>query len=350
MSEEVKVHVSRGFARILEEAQVTVAFSTYQAGKLMLLSARDGRLMHIPKNFIKPMGIALEGDRLAVACLNEVRVFKSAPRLAGNFPAHPNFYSTLFMPRGIYFSGTTDLHDLYIKNGTIWGVNTLFSCLCTIDHEHSFTPEWQPWFISELAPEDRCHLNGLAFEQGKPKYVSCLGAGNVKESWREGITEGGAIMDVQENRFVLTGLAMPHSPRVVDNSLYFLQSANGILSRYDRVSQSITHTELPGFPRGMAYSNGLLFIGMSKIRKSSKSFDLLPIRPKATWAGIVVIEAASGLTVGEVRYENTIDEIYDVQVVPERFPFIVNKEDQVHEQAIAGPDFFYWRKRKGEAD
>jgi uncharacterized protein (TIGR03032 family) len=44
----------------------------------------------------------------------------------------------------------------------VWIVNTRFSCLCTLDPDYSFVPRWRPPFITALAAEDRCHLNGLA--------------------------------------------------------------------------------------------------------------------------------------------------------------------------------------------
>jgi hypothetical protein len=53
-------------------------------------------------------------------------------------------------------------------------VNTAFSCLCTLDGRHSFVPRWRPPFITSLAAEDRCHLNGMAMADGAPKYVTAL--------------------------------------------------------------------------------------------------------------------------------------------------------------------------------
>ena len=41
-----------------------------------------------------------------------------------------------------------------------------FSCLCKFTLAYNFSPKWKPYFISEILPEDRCHLNGLALENG----------------------------------------------------------------------------------------------------------------------------------------------------------------------------------------
>jgi uncharacterized protein (TIGR03032 family) len=50
--------------------------------------------------------------------------------------------------------------------------NTKYSCLATFDPVHSFQAAWKPRFTSKLAPEDRCHLNGLAIKDGAPKYMT----------------------------------------------------------------------------------------------------------------------------------------------------------------------------------
>lgn len=346
--EQLRVVNSKGLPDLFEQNNICVLISTYQAGKVMITSGSDGKLTQIAKAFKRPMGIAIDGDQLAVACMNEVRVFKSAPKLAGNFPKRPNFYDTLYMPRGIYFSGTTDVHDLVFGKGNLWAVNTLFSCICKIDHENSFTPWWQPWFIDELVPEDRCHLNGMDLIDGEPAIVSALGVYNEKEGWRKSLVDGGVIIDVVNNKLLLEGLGMPHSPRIIGKELCFLQSALGVLTIYNLETQSFRNIDLPGFPRGMAEHDGLLYIGLSKIRTSSKLFAQLPVKDRATHAGMVVVDMKSGFIIGEMRYENFIDEIYDVQVLPNyRRPGIINPEDDVHNMAIAAePDLYYWKVKK----
>ena len=346
--EQLKVVNSKGLSKLFEENKISILISTYQAGKVMIVSGENGKLTQIAKSFKRPMGIAINGDQLAVACLNEVRVFKNAPKLAGNFPKRPNFYDTMYMPRGVYFSGTTDVHDLVFGNGKLWAVNTLFSCICNIDHQNSFTPWWQPWFIDELTPEDRCHLNGMDLIDGQPAIVSALGMHNEREGWRKSLVDGGVILDVMNNKVLVEGLGMPHSPRIFGKELYFLQSALGVLTMYNLETGNVRNVDLPGFPRGMAEYDGMLFIGLSKIRKSSKTFSQLPVKERATHAGMVVVDIKSGFILGEMRYENLIDEIYDVQVLPNYTrPGIINPEDEVHNLAIAAePDLYYWRVKK----
>ena len=125
-------------------------------------------------------------------------------------------------------------------------------------------------------------------------------------------------MDVSSGEIVLEGLPMPHSPRVYDGKLYLLLSGTGELvcadpetGRYEVVAQ------LPGFVRGMARCGDYLFVGLSKLRKSSSTFAALPISDQAVFSGIVVVSLLEGRIVAHLKYETGIEEIYDVQVLPE---------------------------------
>ncbi|MEQ8757095.1 MAG: DUF4915 domain-containing protein [Coleofasciculus sp. G1-WW12-02] len=63
------------------------------------------------------------------------------------------------MPQVNYVTGDLDVHDVAVVDppllkGGLGGdhpifVNTLFSCLATVSETHSFTPVWQPPFISK---------------------------------------------------------------------------------------------------------------------------------------------------------------------------------------------------------
>ena len=112
-------------------------------------------------------------------------------------------------------------------------VNTLFSCLATVSERYSFRPLWKPSFISKLAAEDRCHLNGLAMENGVPRYVTAVSASDVADGWREQRREGGVVIDVATNEIVLEGLSMPHSPRLYQGKLWLLDSGSGYFGYAD---------------------------------------------------------------------------------------------------------------------
>jgi uncharacterized protein (TIGR03032 family) len=112
-------------------------------------------------------------------------------------------------------------------------VNTRFACLSQVSDDYSFIPKWKPPFVSDIVPEDRCHLNGLAMVEGRPRYVTCLGQTDTPGGWRENKACGGVVVDVQSGEVILRGLSMPHSPRWHNDRLWLLNSGAGELWAVD---------------------------------------------------------------------------------------------------------------------
>ena len=339
---------------LLQQLQCTIALSTYQAGKVILLSCLDGeRLIQLPRTFDKPMGIALRGDQMALATRNQVHLLTNSPGLAAHYPAKPATYDALFMPRATYYTGQIDIHDLEWGQEGLIAVNTSFSCLCRIDEHYSFTPIWHPPFISHLAHEDRCHLNGLAMEDGRPRFVTAFNQGDSRQSWRDHITKTGVLLDVASGEPVCTGLPMPHSPRIREGQLFVLLSATGELVCIDQNTGKVdVVTQLDGFVRGMDTCGDYAFIGLSRLRPNSSTFAKLPMAHRAQQAGIVVVHVPTGAVVGQIRYQSSVDEIYDVRILPGlQRPNILNTDREEHQLGLAIPERTYWaqpRKKNPE--
>ncbi len=336
---------SANLAELLLQLKCTIAVSTYQAGKVVFISPKDHeKLVQLPRTFKKPMGIALDQDRMAVATASEIIVLKNSRELALAYPEKQGVYDTMFMPRAAYFTGGVDIHDLHFGTDKLWAINTSFSCICTIDDQYSFTPVWQPKFIDKMVSEDRCHLNGMAMQDGKPLYVSALGTGNTRQSWRENITSGGVIMHVPSGEVVIDGLAMPHSPKLYDGKLYCLLSAKEELICID--PQKGTYDvvkKIPGFVRGMARYGDYLFICTSKLRQNSSTFKHLEIAKSADRAGIVVLYLPTASIVANFEWKASVDEIYDIQILPNSIrPNIVNTYQEKHHRALHIPQATYW--------
>jgi uncharacterized protein (TIGR03032 family) len=330
---------------ILRHLNCTIALSTYQAGKLIFISVTDNdRLVQLPRSFVKPMGIAVSESNLAIACQSEVMVFNNSRRMAPNYPQQPNTYDALFLPRATYFTGEADIHDLHWANETLLAVNTRFSCLAVIDHRFSFTPKWKPFFISRLTPHDHCHLNGVAFVNGEPKFVTALGKTDTPEGWRANRENGGIVMDVSSNTIVAEGLSMPHSPRIFDGKLYVLESASGHLVSIDTANgKKDSIATLNGFARGMDRAGDFLFVGLSRLRQQTGAFRDLPIAQKSLFCGVVVIHLPSARIVAELKYENSVDEIYDVRLMPGmKRPGLVSAQKAEHRLALTTPEEDYW--------
>ena len=233
-------------------------------------------------------------------------------------------YDRCWLPRSSSVTGEIQCHE--IAYGTtdrgepdLWIVNTLFSCLAGLDPRYSFVPRWRPRFISGLAAEDRCHLNGLAMRDGSPAFVSVMAPTDERGGWRKVRNDSGALLDVASGEPVTTGLAMPHSPRWHNGSLFVLNSGMGRLEQVDlSTGQRESVAAVPGYARGLAFHHGLAFVGLSMIRETA-IFGGAPIAAHHDQlkCGIGVIELSTGNTVATLQFANGVEEIFDVQTVPD---------------------------------
>jgi uncharacterized protein (TIGR03032 family) len=340
-----------GLAELLAELGCSLVLSTYQAGKVVIFSAGPHGLVQLPRNFNKPMGLAVEGQRMAIATRDEVVVLANAAALAESYAAGGDSYDSLFVPRATYFCGELDLHDLAWHNQTLWAVNTRFSCLCQIDDRWSFVPHWQPAFVSALTPDDRCHLNGLALVDGVPLYVTALGATDTPKGWRAHKLDGGVLVHVPSGEIVAGGLRMPHSPRTYAGRLYLLNSAAGELATLDPATgKAETIARLPGFARGLARYGDYLFVGMSKLRPGRSLGGSTPLAQHELACGWAAVHMPSGRVVGSLQYLNSCQEIYDIQVLPGlRRPGILGIDQPLYRSALSTPDQGFWGQPASQA-
>ncbi|MHA3771807.1 TIGR03032 family protein [Verrucomicrobiota bacterium sgz303538] len=319
---------SESFPELLAACGCSLAVSTYQAGKVILLRARAGMLNTHFRDFQSPMGIAWRPGWLAVGAKQEVWTFRNfhdlGPKLAPDAP-----HDAVFLPGMRFTSGDIRIHEIGWAGEQLWAVNTRFSCLCTFDGEHNFVPRWRPPFISSLAADDRCHLNGMALVDGMPAYVTCHSASDQPQGWRERKVDGGVIVEVHTGEILATGLSMPHSPRFYDGRLWFLESGRGRVCTLDLDSGKIeTVAELPGFTRGLDFHGPYAFVGLSQVRESAV-FSGIPISAddRQRECGVWVIDIRSGRTVALLRFSGDVQEIFSVQVLPGMgWPELLNDE------------------------
>jgi uncharacterized protein (TIGR03032 family) len=334
-------------AELLNKLKCSLVISTYQAGKIIFLSPQsNGSLVQLPRTFQKPMGIAVNADnsKIAIACKDEIIVFANAPELGIHYPAKPNTYDAFFIPRLTYHTGNTDIHDLLWGKDKLFAVNTLFSCIVTFDDQYSFTPYWKPSFISDLTSEDRCHLNGMIMVDGKPRYATAFSNSNTFQGWRENITKSGILMDIEKNEIIASGLPMPHSPRMINGEIYLLLSATSELIKINIQNGSYdVVANFNGFARGMAHYGDYLFIGLSKLRKSSSTFSKLDMDEKAMNTGISIVHLPTGKIIDEIIYKSSVEEIYDIHVLPGILrPNILNTMRPEYKMGLSIPGSSFW--------
>jgi uncharacterized protein (TIGR03032 family) len=327
---------SRLFVSWLKEMGGAIVLTTYQSGKVLFLSTKpeSDKLAIFERTIERPMGLAIRGQKLAIASLYQIYTFVDAVGQGEAVTAK----DAVYVPQLSHFTGDLDVHDMaYDADGQLLFVNTLFSCLATVSETHSFKPVWKPDFISRLAAEDRCHLNGLAMRDGRPGFVSAVGGGDVADSWRDNRRSGGIVIDIGTGKVVASGLSMPHSPRWHNGRLYVLNSGEGTFGEIDiKTGDFIPIAFLPGYARGLSFFGNFALIGLSAPR-SNRTFEGLALQDKLDRehmqprCGLQVIDLRTGDVAHWLTVEGVVTELYDVAALPgRRAPSMIGfKSDEI---------------------
>jgi uncharacterized protein (TIGR03032 family) len=320
--EKFALTTSRGFNGWLARAGGAIAFTTYQAGKLFLLGLKpDGKLAVFERTFARCMGLAASADARALLLATHYQLYRFDNALPQGQTQGP--HDAVYVPRLSWITGDLDIHDVaFDAGGRPVFVNTLFGCLAEASDGWSFRPIWKPPFITKLAPEDRCHLNGLAMVEGQPRYVTAVSRSNVADGWRDRRADGGIVIDVTTDAVICEGLSMPHSPRLHDGQLWLLNSGAGEIGTLDASKgRFVPLTLCPGYARGLAFAGRHAIVGLS-LPRENRTFQGLPLdealkrNGAEARCGLVVVDLASGDTVAWVRLEGIVRELYDVAFLP----------------------------------
>jgi uncharacterized protein (TIGR03032 family) len=315
------------FPALLEQARASLFISTYQSGRLIIARVVDDKLNTHFRAFPSPMGIALSPHMMTLGTKNFVWHFRRHAGIADSLDE--GRVDAAYVPAAAYGTGDIRIHELAYARNELVIVNTRFSCLSAIDPMHSFRETWRPRFITGIVPEDRCHLNGVAVIDGDVRYVTALGESNAKEGWRANKANGGIVIDVVSNEIIARGLSMPHSPRWYEGKLWVLESGEGRLCTIDPANGAKTVVaEVPGFARGLAFAGPYAFIGLSQVRE--RVFDGIPIAKRAERScGVWAVDIRDGKTAGFVRFEGSVHEIFDVQLLAgARHPDVLEPTDE----------------------
>lgn len=319
-SPELEITTSRQMLAWLAEQKLSIALTTYQIGKLFFLGLKsNGELSIFERTFNRCMGLCPTANGLYMSSLHQVWRFEN---VFTNGEIQDD-YDRLYVPQVGNTTGDIDIHDMAVDaDGKLVFVNTLFGCLATLSETHSFKPLWRPPFISRLAAEDRCHLNGLAMKDGRPAYVTAVSQSDVVDGWRDHRADGGVVIDVNTNEIVANGLSMPHSPRWHTGRLWLLNSGTGDFGYVDTdKGRFVPVTFCAGYMRGLAFHGDYALVGLSKPRHN-KTFSGLPLddnlkaKGGEPRCGIQVIDLRTGDAVHWVRFEGLVDELYDVVALP----------------------------------
>jgi uncharacterized protein (TIGR03032 family) len=340
----LEVSCSPGLVPWLESEDLSLVFTTYQTCRLFFVGRKDeGRPALFERLFDRAMGLAADPERLYLATRSQIWRFD-------NVLAEGETYrgaDRLYVPRIGTTTGGLDVHDMAVDGaGRLIFVNTRYGCLATLSERYSFKPLWRPPFLSELVPEDRCHLNGLAMADGEPRYVTAVSRSDVFNGWRERRADGGVVIDVESGEIVASGLSMPHSPRLYQGELWVHDSGRGEFGKIDLakgVFEPVTFC--PGYLRGLAFHRHHAVVGLSKPR--DRHFQGLALdqrlaeKDSAARCGLMVIDLRNGRLAHWIELEGVVKELYDVGVLPgvKRPQALGFKTDEIHRVvAVEGED------------
>ena len=337
-----EITTSRNFLGWMTDENLSLAFTTYQTGKMFLLGRQpDGRLSVFERTFNRCMGLCTgdqqsqnDGHGAQTLWMSSLYQLWRFENVLPPGQLTRDGYDRLYVPMLGNTTGDIDIHDMVVPrdsntdtvDGPVFAC-TLFNCLGTTSQTHSFQPLWKPPFISQLAAEDRCHLNGLAAdpETNRPKYVTCVSRSDVADGWRDRRESGGVVVDVETDQIIAEGLAMPHSPRLHDlfpGKLWLVNSGTGFLGYVDlKTGQFEEVTFLSGYGRGVAIVGPYAIVGLSTCREN-RTFSGLPLdanlakRDAEPRCGLQVIDLRTGESPHWVRMGGVLKELYDVVALP----------------------------------
>lgn len=315
---ELKITPSRLFTPWLASQKASLAFTTYQAGKIFFIGVNreDSKLSIFERTFPRPMGIGADGDRIWLSSLYQVWRFQNFLEAGETY----NGYDAVFVPIEGRTTGDVDIHDVHPQATGPYPVFvvTRFNCLATFDDRNSFKPIWKPPFIDRILSEDRCHLNGLAVADGHPRFVTCVAATNQEGAWRQHRESGGVVIDVDSGEIVASNLSMPHSPRLFRDKLFIIQSGTGEFGQIDLASGRFEPVcALPGFARGVTFMGNHAVIGVSRPRpdrtfEGLALFDRLKQQKIEPLCQLAVVNMTTGAIEHTVDFSGAVQELYDV--------------------------------------
>lgn len=340
-----QVSSSPGFADWLAEQNVSLAL-TNTLGHRLFFIGRDtqGELAVFAQNYDRCMGLVAVNDQ-TLYMVTRYQIWRLENALPDGEIVDDG-YDRLYLPQMAHTTGVVNIHDIAVgDDDQIYFVNTRFACLSTVSKSKNFTPIWKPPFISELAPEDRCHLNGLALRDGQPRYMTSFSQTNTHEGWRDTRVGGGVITDITTNETVANGLTMPHSPRYYRDELWLTNSGTGEFGKVDMARGRFEPILFaPGFLRGLAFHGDYAMVGSSKPRHGD-FFEGVPLQDRLEkqrlepLRGLFVVDCRSGEVCHWFSLEGVTGEVYDVIALPgvRRPKAIALNSDELQNMVTVGP-------------
>lgn len=322
------LQISGGFIEWLATLDCSLAVTTYQAGRLMMFGRKpDGTLRAHERMIENCKAVHSNGQTLWASSTHTLWRFENG--LSAE-TTRPGGVDRLFLPREGRVTGKIDIHEIAKGDPAQFGgapglaplfVSSAFNCIATISDTSSFQALWRPRFVTSRKGGDRCHLNGFAMDGTRAAIASATSTSDQLDGWRSERQSGGVLIDIATDELLATGLSMPHSPRMYDGKVWFLNSGTGELCIVDPANGHVTAVAFcPGFARGLCFVGRYAVIGLSLPRRN-EIFEGLALDDKiaasntSAMCGLQIVDIDTGQTMHWLRFEHTIEELFDIAVL-----------------------------------
>lgn len=328
----------------LAEHRLSLLACAPQVSKLLAFGTTpQGRPALLERTVPHCSAVSVSGSQIHVAGDAQIWYYE---QLHGPKDDAQRAYDTAYSPRGSVITGSIGVRDLSMGEGNqLHFVTPAWSCLATVSDRYSFDPLWQPPFVTDLTPETRCGLSGLAMQFGQPKWVTCFAASNNANGWQGAAarSEGGLLIDVESGETVCGNLSLPISPRWHGDLLWLLNSGRGEFGYVKRTAGEFVPVLMcPGYPSALTLWENYAFIALS--RQAEPLADQLNWRRTLRdenvepWCGVWIIDLDGPKPLHWLKLEGLVNQITDLAVLPNhRRPYLVSLQGDQIRQTIHLP-------------
>ena len=178
-------------------------------------------------------------------------------------------------------------------------------------NQNGSSVDWQ--WVDENGAKRKLMINGISYSQYTLQYVTALAEDTVDIPWRNSARESkGILFDAFNNQVIFDNLFLPHTPLVINNDVFFLNSGHGEICRWTIGSASYDVIANAGaWVRGMCQiADDYLVIGVSQGRNTG--FPELTVNPLAQ-PGLFIVQISTG---NLVEFESLdVKEIFDLSIL-----------------------------------
>jgi uncharacterized protein (TIGR03032 family) len=315
-SSSIRHQSSDTFIRLLRKHKVSLLLSREYEHLLLILNAEQGKLAQSFFPLAHPSGIAVHpsGKQFYVASTRnpnrivEFSLVTNAYQRTGVFSAELN--GKWLPTRSKFYPGATYLHDLVFIQNELYansvGFNAVFKPDLSIARQEELL-WWPPTLRDDAGPETKgnyLQLNSIA--AGNSLNSSFFTASTEHpQSYKPGhkkfkVDQKGVVFEGQNGTVIARGLTRPHSARLHKGRIWLCNSGYGQFG-YIEKGGFVPLVKLPGWTRGLCFSEDIAFVGVSRILKGFEHYAP-GLRASNQECAVYAIDINTGDMVGNVLF------------------------------------------------